>query len=205
MRPAAKHFQGYSYRTSARFGSRVEVSVNNGIVTIAGPRIGKPVYNSWIYGQVAILWLFIPLLLLFSGLRRNIKYLFGALFMGIAHLGISGLGAAVLWEGANAGYIEKGGRQDSVTFPVASVRNVTVGPGWARGIVRLAILPYVPGINRLATGHAVSFDAPDDLTGRTVTYAIHMYSREGAQTLAMLLRGEYVGGAVRDCSSLRSI
>jgi phytoene dehydrogenase-like protein len=40
-----KSFEGYSYRTSSRFGSRVQVSIGEGMVTVTGPRVGVFIYR----------------------------------------------------------------------------------------------------------------------------------------------------------------
>ena len=51
----------------------------------------------------------------------------------------------------------------------------------------LLILPYVAGINSLAEGFCVSFEAPDGETGRDVVFALHMQSPDEARRLAGLL------------------
>ena len=53
----------------------------------------------------------------------------------------------------------------------------------------LLILPYVAGINSMAEGYCVLFEAPDGETGQDVVYALHMHSTEDAQKLAALLEG----------------
>jgi len=40
-------FEGYSYRTSSRFGSRVWITVEDGTVTVTGPRVPAPLYAAW--------------------------------------------------------------------------------------------------------------------------------------------------------------
>ena len=37
-------FEGYAYRTSCRFGNRVQVSVDDATVTVTGPRVGVLMY-----------------------------------------------------------------------------------------------------------------------------------------------------------------
>ena len=56
-------FEGYSYQTSSRFGSRVRVSLEGGMVSVTGPRIGVLLYRLWIVIQAILLWLTVPALL----------------------------------------------------------------------------------------------------------------------------------------------
>ncbi|MCJ7471189.1 MAG: hypothetical protein MUP02_00020, partial [Actinobacteria bacterium] len=53
-------FEGYHYRTSSRFGNRVEISINKESVSITGPRIGVGIYKAWILIQAVLLFLIIP-------------------------------------------------------------------------------------------------------------------------------------------------
>lgn len=34
------NFEGYSYRVGARFGSRVNISIEDDVVSVTGPRVG---------------------------------------------------------------------------------------------------------------------------------------------------------------------
>jgi hypothetical protein len=63
MDELAKSFEAYSYRTSSRFGSRVEVSIDDGNVTVTGPRVGVLIHRVWIVAQVVLFWSTIPVLL----------------------------------------------------------------------------------------------------------------------------------------------
>ena len=54
--------EGYSYRTSSRFGSRVSVSIAGSKVTIIGPRVGVSTYRLWNIAQVILFWLIVPAL-----------------------------------------------------------------------------------------------------------------------------------------------
>jgi hypothetical protein len=66
---------------------------------------------------------------------------------------------------------------------------VRIGSGWARKGLWLVILPYVAGINKMAEGYAVSFEAAaGDVAGDAV-YAFHMHTKEEATELARLLQG----------------
>jgi len=48
---------------------------------------------------------------------------------------------------------------------------------------------YIPGINQLAGGFVVSFEAPDGATGKDAVYALHMQTTVGAQALERILQG----------------
>jgi len=69
-----------------------------------------------------------------------------------------------------------------------------VGRGWARKGLWLVIPPYVAGINRMAEGYAVSFEAPDGETHGDAVYALHMQTKEEAQALVRLLEGGLSAG-----------
>jgi hypothetical protein len=60
---SSRAFEGYSYRTSSRYGSRVTVSVNRPAVAITGPRIDTIVYRLWTGTQGVVSWLIVPALL----------------------------------------------------------------------------------------------------------------------------------------------
>jgi hypothetical protein len=79
-------------------------------------------------------------------------------------------------------------QSQSAYFPLAAVREVKIGAGWARRGMWLLLLPYFKGIDSMATGLAVSFIAPADTAGGGV-YAPHMRTSEDAQALASLLTG----------------
>ncbi len=95
-----REFEAYSYRTSSRFGSRVEVRVDGETVTVAGPRVGVLLYRMWIVVQVILLALIIPALLM----------------------------AVIFWEGAAVATFDRGG-QPTTSFPLTAVKRVRVGRG----------------------------------------------------------------------------
>ena len=85
MSDASLQMEAYSYRVSARFGSRVQVSVADGQVTVTGPRVGLAVYRVWILIQAVLL------VLVFAGLALaavlwHWAYLVAAVGALLAHL-----------------------------------------------------------------------------------------------------------------------
>lgn len=190
MSGQATAFEAYSYRVSARFGSRVQVEIADADVTIAGPRLSRLVYRLWISGQ-AVLLTSASLAVLLAIILWDWRGLLAALLLLLLHLAAGGFGAGCLWEAANLTAFSQDSRGETVTFPLDAVKRVQVGNGWARRGLWLLLLPYFVGINSLAEGLCVSFEAPDGETGREVVYALHMQTREQAQALAHLLnRGE---------------
>lgn len=63
MTVSRRTFEGYSYRTSSRYGSRATVSVDGPAVAITGPRIDAIVYRLWTGTQGVVFWLIVPALL----------------------------------------------------------------------------------------------------------------------------------------------
>ena len=60
--------------------------------------------------------------------------------------------------------------------------------GWAKGINRLLIPFYVLTMNKISPGYIISFEAPDQITGKYVVYALMLWNEEDAQSLENLLR-----------------
>jgi hypothetical protein len=56
------NMQAYSYQVSARFGSRVWVSVGDGTISVTGPRLPRAWYRLWITIQAVLLALIVPAL-----------------------------------------------------------------------------------------------------------------------------------------------
>ena len=120
-------FEGYSYRTSCRFGSRVKVSVDGETVSVTGPRVGVFTYRLWFSIQLVLLWLIPPVLLagvplwdwrylvLASGTRRR-PHPFGV------------IGVASFWELAIVSAVQSGSDQ-GVSFPLSAVKRVKIGHG----------------------------------------------------------------------------
>jgi hypothetical protein len=186
-------FDGYSYRTSSHFGSRVRVSVDDGMVTVTGPRIGGVVYRLWIVAQVILFWS-IPPALATGAILRDWRYVAAALVLAVVHWAVGTFGAVCFWELANVVAFTEGAMGQAATFSMSTVKRVKVGRGWARNGLWLAIPLFVPGINQWAEGSVVSFEAPDGETGRDVVYAFQMQTKEDARSLAKLLgRGASLG------------
>lgn len=183
MRDQELRLEGYSYRTSSRFGSRVKVSVDDRTVSVTGPRVGVLTYRLWIAIQAVLLALIAPTLVA-AVVLWDWRYLALSLALPIVHLLFGGIGAATFWEMQTMA-----GRQTTVSFPVSAVEHVKVGRGWARKGLWLVILPYVAPLNKISEGHAVSFEAPDRERDGDSVYAIHFWDESDAATLGNLLEG----------------
>lgn len=175
--------EGYSYRTSSRFGGRVQVSVDDETVTITGPQVGVLLYRLWIAAQILLFWLSVPALLA-AVILWDWKYLALALALLVAWWAVSTFGAVCFWELANVNAFMEGTGGKTTTFPVSAVKRVKIGRGWARNGLWLVIPPVVPMVNKVSEGVCVSFEAPDGDTGRDAVYALMMQTPEDAQTLA---------------------
>jgi hypothetical protein len=180
-------FEGFSYRTNCRFGNRVKVSVEEGRVTVTGPRVGVFIYRVWIALQVILFWSSVPALLA-AAILWDWRFIVLALALVIVYWAFSGIGAAVLWGWADIAAVASGS-DPSVSFPLSAVKRVKIGRGWARNGLWLVIPLFIPGINQASEGRAVSFEAPDGETGSDrAVYAIYMWSEADAADLAALLR-----------------
>ncbi len=175
-----QQMEAYAYRVSARFGSRVQVSVSNGQFTITGPRVVLAMYRTWIAVQAVLLVVALP--------TWHWAYLVAAVGALLAHRAVGGFGAGCLWEMASLRAFIEGARGDTVSFPVSEVRDVRIGTGWAWRGMWLLPLPWYAGISALAAGVAVSFIAPDGTAGGGV-YALHLQTPEDAQAPAQWLSG----------------
>lgn len=183
-----KAYEAYAYRTSARFGSRVALSLTENLVLITGPRLSRPVYQAWIGVQVLCALLGTGALLA-SLLAWDWRLLVAAPVLFGFHLAVGGFGAGCLWELNNLIAFTGGSKGETVSFPPAAVRDIRVGAGWARRGMWLLLLPYVGGINQMAAGVCVSFLAPTDETGRDGVFALHMQTAGEADELARWLAG----------------
>lgn len=184
--PAANErvFDGFSYRATARYAGRVRVVVTDTTVTVAGPRAPRGLYVLWIWLQGITLALVPPALVL--GL---VALDWRALPLGLGIFIISALVMAIgagVWPGMGETLFVGEGRFDATEVPLADVRRVTIGEGWARDGLRLVIAPYAAGIDALAAGRAVCWNAPDG-EGHDASWAIHMLSEEDAAALRDLL------------------
>ena len=187
MADGESSFEVYGYRTSSRFGSRLNVSVEDKTVTVTGPRVPVIIYRLWIVIQVILLLSVLPVLITALVFWSWI-YLVIALALLVVYWLFSSIGAVALWEYQTALAPERGFQ--TASFPVSAVKRVKIGRGWARNWIWLVILPFVVPINKISEGIVVSFEAPDDETGKDAVYALATSSKEVAQTLAGLLEGK---------------
>jgi hypothetical protein len=180
-------FEAYSYRTSSRFGSRVQVSLDDTAVAVTGPRLAVPIYRLWIAAQVVLFWMIVPTLLaavIFSDWRFTVL----ALGLAITHWAVGSFGAGCLWELVNLSAFVEGTMGQTALFSAHTVKRVRIGPDWARNGLWLVIPPYVPLVNQAAKDYCVSFEAPDGETGEDAVYAFHMQTQEDAQVLVRALQ-----------------
>jgi hypothetical protein len=177
-------FDGFSYRMTARYAGRVRVVVRGDSVTVAGPRAPRGLYVIWIWLQGLTLALVPPTLAL-AAVKLDWRALLLALGVMLASTLVMAIGAGV-WPGMGETVFVGEGRFDATEVPLESVRNVTLGTDWARDGMRLVIAPYAGGIDGLAKGRAVSFNAPDG-QGHDASWSIHMLSEDDATELYELL------------------
>jgi len=189
MTNQAMEFEGYSYRTSSRFGSRVRVSIEDETVSTTGPRVGVLAYRLWIAAQMVLFWSIVPALVAAVALW-DWRCLVLALVLAVAHWGVGSFGAGCLWELVNLTAFAEGKAGETVAFPLDTVKRVMIGRGWARNGLWLVIPPYIAGINQMAGEFVVSFEALDGETGKDAVYALHMQTTKDAQALGRLLEGE---------------
>jgi hypothetical protein len=180
-------YEAFAYRVQSRFGSIVRISIQEGKVTITGPRIAPGLYRIWLGSQAVLLVLAI-ISLVMTLIFWNWVYLVTGLLLFALHGIVGGVGAGCLWELERLIEFGEERTPKTVSFHVSEVKNVRIGIGWARGAIRWIIAPYIPGINQMAKGMAVSFEAPDGVLSGSTVYALHMRSIEDADHLAMVLR-----------------
>lgn len=186
---AIKEYEAFAYRVQARFGSVLHLNINGDQVTITGPRLSPGLYRLWL-GSQAFLLILAALALLMALIFWKWIFLTIGVCLFVLHGIVGGVGAGCLWELERLVEFGEGRTPKSVSFPLSEVKNVRIGAGWARGSIRWIIAPYIPGIDQMAKGMAVSFEAPDgELPGYSV-YALHMRSKTEATSLAAILKGE---------------
>ena len=182
-------FEVYGYRTSSRFGSRLEVSVDSRTVSVTGPRVGVTIYRLWIALQAAFLTLTVPALLA-AVILWDWRYLVTALALVLVYWFINAVGAVALWEFQTITSFDRAGYQ-TTSFPLSAVKRVKIGRGWARNGLWLVILPFIAPLNKQSAGRVMSFEAPDGNTGQDAVYAFHMRTEGDApRALAKLLEGK---------------
>jgi hypothetical protein len=180
-------FEGYHYRTSSRFGNRVEISIDEKTFSITGARIGVGIYKTWILIQAILLFLIIPAII-FPIIFGAPIYLFIILALLFLHYVISAVGAVALYELANFLAFTKNKKGGNETFKVADIKDIRIGKGWERNGLWFVIPYVIPMINMVIEGMCVSFEAPDNVTGKDVVYAFHMHSKEETKNLVDLLK-----------------
>lgn len=200
MAEETRFFTGYSFRTSSRFGSRVQLSVSDGVATITGRRISRPARDAWIGLQAGIMGAFLARVLLG---RRGKARMFALEWV------VSSLGALLLWwpsergpggilhgvspEFRAAGTEMAGRRWASWSFRLSDVSDVRVTPFYARRWLWYVAWPWQLAEYALP-GHdsVVVFDVAveDEAPREQLVFALNMDSPEEARSLAAVLRGE---------------
>jgi len=177
-------FDGFSYRVPARFAGRIRLLVSDEIVSVTGPRAPKGAYAGWIWVQ-GILLALVPGAIALAAVKLDWRALLLAVGILVLNLGFSSLGAGI-WPGMGEMDLLANSRFKAIEFERESVSAVKLGTGWADGGIDVVLLPVKVGIDGMAQRRAVSFDAPDE-NGRTVRYAVHLYSDAEASELYDLL------------------
>jgi hypothetical protein len=180
----ARIFDGWAYRVGARFAGRVRIAVYEDRVAVAGPRVPRGLYEAWLWVQGLLLAL-VPPALVAAVITLSWAWLLVAIALFIVSFAIS-FGGAGLWPGLGEVLHDKGYFR-ALEFPRASVREVDIGKGWAKGGLEVVLFPYKAGVDKMSEGLAVSFFAPDE-TGREVRFAMDMYLPQHASELSDLLR-----------------
>jgi len=183
----ARVFDGWSYRVGARFAGRVRVAVYGDRVAVAGPRVPRRVYATWIWIQGLALSLALPALV---AAPITGEWRWGWLGLGLfaASFAVS-MGGAGLWPGLGELFVDGLGRFKAVEFPRECVRDVDIGEGWSKGGLGVVLFPYKAGVDRMSAGRAVSFFAPDE-SGHEVRFAVDVFTEERASELRDLLAQE---------------
>ena len=177
----------YHYRTSSRFGEYVQVRFVESELEISGRRLGVGTYTFFIGLQVLLMSLAAVTLVAAVALTTWWWALVGLAFF-VAFAFASAAMAGGLWEGPGIGACQEPATFDRVALPLESVSDPRIGAGWSRNRLTLVIWPYVKPIDALAATNAVSFEAPDPVTGRRVVYAMHFYTAAEAESFAERLR-----------------
>lgn len=179
----------YHYRVTARYGFFVKLHTEGDTVSISGPRLAPGAYAFFIGGTTLLMMLALVAALA-AALFLDWRYLAGATGLAVAYFVFSLACAAGLYSMPDSAAMKAPGLHDKVTFPVSSVRDVEIGPGWDRQGIGFVIFAFVKGVDSMAGDNSVSFQAPDPTTKRYVTYAVCTYTEKEAADLARKLRGE---------------
>jgi hypothetical protein len=184
-------FDGWSYRVGARFAGRVRIAIYPDRVAVAGPRVPRRLYETWLWLQGLLLALVVPAFVA-ALIGLDWRWTVVSLVVLVVSFAVS-MGGAGLWPGLGELGALEGGRFNALEFPRGLVREVDVGKGWSKGGLEVVLFPYKAGVDQMARGRAVSFFAPDE-NGHEVRFAIDAYTPERAEELAGLLRGDDVTG-----------
>jgi len=169
----------YHYRTSSRFGEYVQLRVAEGVLRISGRRLDTGTYTFFIGLQVLLMAL-APAALVSSAVSGTWWMALAGAVSFVAFFPASAAMAAGLWEGPGIAACQEPATLPRIEFPLEAVGDIRLGPGWSRNRLGWVVWPFVKPIDALAAGHAVSFEAPDPVTGRRVVYAMHFYNTEEA-------------------------
>jgi hypothetical protein len=187
----ARVFDGWAYRVGARFAGRVRIAVYDDRVAVAGPRVPVGLYRAWVWVQGLLLALVVPALVA-ALVTLDWRWLLAAVVLFIVSFLLS-MGGAGMWPGLGEVVTgETGGYFKALEFPLASVSEVDIGEGWAKGGFEVILFPYKAGIDQMSKGRAVSFFAPDE-DGYEVRFAVDMYTEDFARQLSDLLASKTAG------------
>lgn len=169
----------YHYRTSSRFGEYVQLRFAEGALRISGRRLDPGTYSFFIGLQVLLMTL-APAAMVSSAVSAEWWMAVVGAVSFVAFFPASAAMAGGLWEGPGIGACQEPTTFPRVELPLESIGDIRLGPGWSRNRLGWVVWPFVRPIDALAAGHAVSFEAPDPVTGRRVVYAMHFYTTEEA-------------------------
>jgi hypothetical protein len=180
----ARAFDAWSYRVGARFAGRVRVVVWDDRVSVAGPRVPRGLYMTWIVVQAFVLAVVAPALAA-AVLLHDWRWAVVAIAAFAVSWAIS-MGGAGLWPGLGELAAIETGRFTAIEFPLAVVKEVSIGRGWSKGGLGIVLFPYKAAVDAMSGLRAVSFFGPDE-HGAEVRFALHMTSDADAQELAGIL------------------
>ena len=173
------NIEAYSYHTSSRFSGRVRVSVENGLITITGPRMGDLLFRLWLLFQGCLFIL--TMLTLVAGLVF-LETLYSLIAVSFFFLHVFGcmLGTAI-WELMNLfGH-------ESATFHIEDVNGYTEDFKWYKYLENLLIPLYFIFITRISPGRIVSFEVHEKETTSHEVYSLMLWDDVNANTLKSLL------------------
>lgn len=186
----ARVFDAWSYRVGARFAGRVRIAVDDERVAVAGPRVPRRLYRTWVWVQGLLLALVFPAFAA-GAVALDWRWIVVAVAVFVVSFCVS-MGGAGLWPGLGELFVTKEGHFFALEFPRASVNQVDIGKGWSKGGFEVVLFPYKVGIDKMAGQGAVSFFAPDE-QGREVRFAMELFSEADVHELSSMLGGTVIG------------